>query len=95
MARVAAVAMCALLALVVVGPPSVAAQDCDAGKLIVCAAAIIGGAEPSASCCTNLKAQRGCLCKYASNPAYSGYINSPTTRKTLASCGIPIPTCPQ
>ncbi|KAM0892369.1 hypothetical protein ACQ4PT_025773 [Festuca glaucescens] len=99
-----AVAMCAVLAVaVMMVAPSAAAgramasaadQTCDVGKLIDCGPAIIGGTPPSESCCTNLKAQKGCFCQYAQDPAYSDYINSPNARKTLASCGITFPTCP-
>uniref|UniRef100_A0ACD5U545 Uncharacterized protein n=1 Tax=Avena sativa TaxID=4498 RepID=A0ACD5U545_AVESA len=104
-----AVAMCAVLVVVVVAvlAPSVAAvrtmapagasaaeQQCDAGELISCAPAIIGGTTPTETCCSNLKAQEGCFCKYAKDPAFSSYINSPNARKTLASCGITLPNCP-
>ncbi|KAK1695222.1 hypothetical protein QYE76_011919 [Lolium multiflorum] len=103
-----AVAMCAVLAVVVavvmVAPTTAGAartmasaaadQTCDVGKLIDCGPAIIGGTPPSDACCSNLKAQKGCFCQYAKDPAYSGYIDSPNARKTLASCGITLPTCP-
>jgi hypothetical protein len=52
--------------------------QCNAGHLVLCAAAIIGGAAPSASCYENLRAQQGCFCQYARNPAYRRYIDSPT-----------------
>ncbi|XP_047043451.1 non-specific lipid-transfer protein 2P-like [Lolium rigidum] len=103
-----AVAMCAVVAVVVAvmmvtTSPAAAArtmasaadQECDVGKLIDCGPAIIGGTPPSDSCCSNLKAQKGCFCQYAKDPNYSDYINSPNARKTLDSCGITLPTCPQ
>ncbi|CAM0956546.1 unnamed protein product [Alopecurus aequalis] len=77
------------------GGASTAEQQCDAEKLIECGPAIIGGTTPSDSCCSNLKAQEGCFCQYAKDPAYSQYINSPNARKTLTSCGITLPTCPK
>ena len=77
------------------GGASTVKEECDEEKLIVCGPAIIGGTPPSASCCSNLKAQEGCFCQYAKDPAYSNYINSPNARKTLASCGITLPTCPK
>ena len=70
-------------------------EECDVEKLIVCGPAIIGGTTPSTSCCSNLKAQEGCFCQYAKDPAYSNYINSPNARKTLASCGVTLPACPK
>ncbi|XP_047072571.1 non-specific lipid-transfer protein 2P-like [Lolium rigidum] len=107
MAMARAVATCAVLAVMMVAPSAVlgramaparasaADQTCDVGKLIPCGPAIIGGTPPSDSCCSNLKAQEGCFCQYAKDPAYSGYIDSPNARKTLASCGITLPTCPR
>ena len=101
-----AVAMCMVLVVVamVVVAPSVGAatarastgeQQCDVGQLIACGPAIIGGTTPSESCCSNLKAQEGCFCQYAKDPAYSQYINSPNAQKTLTSCGITLPACPK
>jgi hypothetical protein len=103
-----AVAMCAVLVVVVavLAPSAEAAramapvevleeQQCDVNKLIMCGPAIIGGTTPSAECCSNLKSQEGCFCEYAKNPAYSPYINSPNAHKTLATCGITLPSCPK
>jgi hypothetical protein len=79
-----AVAMLVALALVVVvavaSAGGAAAQQCSAAQL-------------TASCCSNLRAQEPCFCQYARNPAYSSYINSPNARRTLASCGIAVPSC--
>ncbi|KAK1695218.1 hypothetical protein QYE76_011915 [Lolium multiflorum] len=99
-----AVAMCAVVAVVVavmmVAPSAAAArameaahQKCDVGKLIDCRPAVIGGTPPSDSCCSNLKAQKGCFCQYLKDPNYSHYINSPNAGKTLDSCGIRFPIC--
>ncbi|XP_040384271.1 non-specific lipid-transfer protein 2P-like [Oryza brachyantha] len=92
MAKWAAVTVLLLVAAAMAAPAPAAAQ-CNAGQLAVCAGAIIGGSAPSASCCSNLRAQRGCFCQYARNPAYASYINSGNARKTLSSCGIAIPRC--
>ncbi|KAF0932867.1 hypothetical protein E2562_012190 [Oryza meyeriana var. granulata] len=48
------------------------------------------GAE-EAGC--RLRAQQGCFCQFAKNPAYARYINSPNARKAVASCGIALPSC--
>lgn len=86
--------MCVVVvALVVVAMAGGATAQCNAGQLAVCAPAIIGGAAPSATCCSNLRAQQGCFCQYARNPAYSRYINSPNSRRAIASCGISVPRC--
>ncbi|XP_052169324.1 non-specific lipid-transfer protein 2P-like [Oryza glaberrima] len=91
MAKWAAIMAVLLLAAAWAAAP--AAAQCNAGQLAICAGAIIGGSAPSASCCSNLRAQRGCFCQYARNPAYASYINSANARKTLTSCGIAIPRC--
>ncbi|XP_062205669.1 non-specific lipid-transfer protein 2P-like [Phragmites australis] len=94
MARAAVTSFVALLAVVAtMSAGGASAQQCDAGQLAVCAPAIVSGAAPTAACCSNLRAQRGCFCQYARNPAYSGYINSPNSRRALASCGVSIPRC--
>lgn len=96
MAKAVAVLVALALALVVVAATSAggaSAQQCTATELAVCAPAVISGSSPTASCCSNLRAQQPCFCQYASNPAYSSYINSANARRTLASCGIAIPSC--
>ncbi|KAL6906540.1 hypothetical protein ACP4OV_004141 [Aristida adscensionis] len=94
-AAAAAAAMVVAVALVVLAAAAggASAQQCNAGQLAVCAPAIVAGTAPTAVCCANLRAQSGCFCQYAQNPAYGGYINSPNARRTLASCGIAVPTC--
>uniref|UniRef100_A0A0E0M9G3 Bifunctional inhibitor/plant lipid transfer protein/seed storage helical domain-containing protein n=1 Tax=Oryza punctata TaxID=4537 RepID=A0A0E0M9G3_ORYPU len=88
-----------LLLLVAVAVAVVAAQttppppQCDPGLLAPCAGPIFFGTTPSDSCCSNLRAQQGCFCNYASDPAYASYINSTNARKTIAACGIPFPSC--
>uniref|UniRef100_A0A0D9XLA0 Bifunctional inhibitor/plant lipid transfer protein/seed storage helical domain-containing protein n=1 Tax=Leersia perrieri TaxID=77586 RepID=A0A0D9XLA0_9ORYZ len=88
-----AAAMVAVMVVVVATMMPAAEAQCNAGNLVVCAGAIIGGSAPSATCCSNLRAQSGCFCQYARNPAYASYINSPNARKTLTSCRIAIPRC--
>ncbi|WVZ59547.1 hypothetical protein U9M48_009672 [Paspalum notatum var. saurae] len=89
----AAAAMLVALVVVAASAGSAAAQQCNAGQLAVCAGAIIRGSAPSAMCCSNLRAQQGCFCQYARNPAYGRYINSTNARRTLSSCGVAIPRC--
>ncbi|KAL6642857.1 hypothetical protein ACP70R_021038 [Stipagrostis hirtigluma subsp. patula] len=90
-----AVAMLVAVALVVLAAAAggASAQQCDAGQLAVCAPAIVAGSAPTAACCSNLRAQSGCFCQYARNPAYGAYINSPNSRRVLAACGVAVPTC--
>ncbi|KAM0892368.1 hypothetical protein ACQ4PT_025772 [Festuca glaucescens] len=90
MAKAAAVLVLVVLVVAVGGA---SAAQCDASNLVVCAGPIVTGAKPSAACCSNLRAQRGCFCQYARNPAYASYINSANARKTLKTCGIALPRC--
>ncbi|XP_002466001.1 non-specific lipid-transfer protein 2P [Sorghum bicolor] len=83
----------ALLMMLVLAAETASAASCNAGQLTVCASAMLSGAAPSAACCSNLKAQQGCLCQFAKNPAYARYVNSPNARKTVASCGVALPRC--
>ncbi|AQK64778.1 nonspecific lipid-transfer protein precursor [Zea mays] len=96
MARAVAMLVALALALALIVAASAggaAAQQCSAAQLAACAPAIISGSPPTASCCSNLRAQEPCFCQYARNPAYSSYINSPNARRTLTSCGIAVPSC--
>ena len=92
MAKAVAV-LVAVLVVAAAGAGGAAAQQCDASGLAVCAPAIIGGAAPTAACCSGLRAQQGCFCQFAKNPAFARYINSPTARKVVASCGVALPRC--
>lgn len=87
------VALALVVVVAVASAGGAAAQQCSATQLAACAPAIISGSPPTASCCSNLRAQEPCFCQYARNPAYSSYINSPNARRTLASCGIAVPSC--
>ncbi|KAJ0242961.1 AAI domain-containing protein [Hirschfeldia incana] len=66
---------------------------CDPKQLQPCLAAITGGGQPSGDCCAKLKEQQPCLCGFAKNPAVAQYFSSPNSRKVLAACGIPYPSC--
>ncbi|KQK24045.1 non-specific lipid-transfer protein 2P [Brachypodium distachyon] len=91
MRKMAVVAV--MLVLAMAAQEASAAGGCNAGQLSVCAVAITSGSPPSAECCSNLRAQQGCLCQYAKDPNYGRYISSPYARQTVASCGIPVPKC--
>lgn len=90
-------AMCALvlvaLVVVEVGPMAEAAVTCNPTQLTPCLPAINSGSAPSSACCQKLKEQKPCFCGYLKNPSLKQYVNSPNARKTVASCGIPFPTC--
>lgn len=88
-----ALALVVVVAVAVASAGGAAAQQCSPAQLAACAPAIISGSPPTALCCSNLRAQEPCFCQYARNPAYSSYINSPNARRTLASCGIAVPSC--
>ena len=92
--RKEAVLAALMLALVVLAAaPGGVRAACDASQLAVCLSAITGGAPPTPGCCENLKAQQGCFCQYAKDPALGKYISSPHARETLQSCGLAVPHC--
>jgi hypothetical protein len=88
-----AMALLVVALLLAAAAETASAASCNAGQLVVCAAAITSGVKPSAACCSNLKAQQGCFCQFGKNPTYAPYINSPNARKTVASCGVSLPRC--
>ncbi|KAJ4901572.1 Bifunctional inhibitor/lipid-transfer protein/seed storage 2S albumin superfamily protein [Raphanus sativus] len=67
--------------------------ECIPTELLSCLPAIQTGSQPTADCCGKLKEQESCLCGYIRNPLFSQYVTSENAHKTLASCGIPYPTC--
>jgi hypothetical protein len=92
MARMGAMAMCVVLVLVVVAGSAADMPVCNPAKVIsVCDKAIRDGTAPSASCCSKFREQQECLCKYLYQPGFSNYFNTPNSRKTIKSCGIPLP----
>ncbi|CAL4934269.1 unnamed protein product [Urochloa decumbens] len=99
MAKAVAVLAAALLVVVAAmraggAPPPPPPPPCDSSNLSSCAGAFLFGFTPSPTCCTKLKEeeQKGCLCLYANDPQYSGYLNSTTARNALAKCGVAYPT---
>jgi hypothetical protein len=88
-----AVAMLVALALAVVVATSAGgvSANCNIEQLAICKAAVIGGAKPTVTCCSTLRAQEACLCKYQKDPKYGKYINP--ARKMITSCGMAIPNC--
>jgi hypothetical protein len=86
-AFVLALALCGLLAA------EVAAAACDASALTPCMGAIMLGGAVTPGCCVRMRAQQGCLCQYARNPSYSGYVNSPRAQSVVRACGVPRPRC--
>ncbi|KAG6471663.1 non-specific lipid-transfer protein 2-like [Zingiber officinale] len=91
MRAVVVLALALVLGLVVVGPSESA--TCNPLDLIPCSAAVLSGAQPSPSCCAKLKEQRPCFCQYSKNPNLKQYVNSGNGKKTLATCGVAVPSC--
>ena len=69
-----------------------AAAPCNPSALSPCGGALFGGAV-TRGCCVQLRAQQGCLCQYARNPAYRGYVNGPAAQSVARSCGLPMMKC--
>lgn len=68
------------------------AAPCNPSALSPCSGALFGGAVTH-GCCVQLKSQQGCLCQYARNPAYRGYVNGPVAQSVARSCGLPMIKC--
>jgi hypothetical protein len=85
------VVMVLVVATVSVG--GAAADNCDPSQLSECEPALIGGSQPTTTCCTNLRAQQSCFCQYVHDPNNGKYINSPNAAPTLTKCGIAVPNC--
>ena len=66
---------------------------CDAVQLSSCATPMLTGVPPSTECCGKLKEQQPCFCTYIKDPRYSQYVGPANAKKTLATCGVPYPTC--
>ncbi|CAN4121783.1 unnamed protein product [Withania somnifera] len=70
-----------------------AAMSCNPLQLSPCANAITSSTTPSAICCSKLKEQRPCLCKYMRDPRLQKMISSPNAKKVATTCGSPFPRC--
>ncbi|KAM3269602.1 hypothetical protein P3S67_030484 [Capsicum chacoense] len=69
------------------------AVNCNPLQLSPCANAITSSTTPSAICCSKLKEQRPCLCKYMKDPRLQKMISSPNAKKVASTCGSPFPRC--
>lgn len=90
---VALLAVVLMMMAMAAAPGAEAATTCNALQLSPCAGAIIGNAEPTAGCCSRMKAQEPCLCDYAKDPNLQRYVNSPNGKKVMAACKVPVPSC--
>ncbi|KAK3131229.1 hypothetical protein QOZ80_6BG0503750 [Eleusine coracana subsp. coracana] len=68
------------------------AAPCNPSALSPCGGALVGGVV-TRGCCVQLRAQQGCLCQYARNPAYRGYVNGPVAQSVARTCGLPRIKC--
>ncbi|KAF8676257.1 hypothetical protein HU200_047129 [Digitaria exilis] len=66
------------------GPP----PKCDPLALRPCAPVVIYGARPSGECCSKLREQMPCLCRYRKNPDLGRYINSREGRRIASRCRV-------
>ncbi|KAK4376408.1 hypothetical protein RND71_002704 [Anisodus tanguticus] len=95
MALMRFVVIFAIVLLVLVQETKVAKADvrCNPLQLSPCANAITSSTTPSTICCSKLKEQRPCLCKYMKDPRLQKMISSPNAKKVATTCGSPFPTC--
>lgn len=65
--------------------------DCNPQALAPCLPVIQDPSkEPTPACCTAIKAQEPCLCKYMQDPSLAPYIKSPGAKKIIGSCGVKV-----
>lgn len=70
------------------------AIQCNISSLYVCLPVIKDPSlEPTADCCTNLKAQQPCFCTFLQDPKNKPFFNSPGAKKLSSACGVPSPVC--
>nr|GMD18508.1 Non-specific lipid-transfer protein 2 [Ipomoea batatas] len=91
------IAICAILLVLVLGASEVEVTEavtCNPLQLSPCATAITSSnTSPSPVCCSKLKEQRPCLCKYMKDPRLQKFIASPNAKKVANTCGSPFPRC--
>lgn len=74
-------------ALLAEAPMPTFAVTCDISQLMPCAGAFLSdNVAPSKDCCTKLKVQRPCLCRYKNK--YRGYAGSPSAKRVVSSCNV-------
>ncbi|KAK1299032.1 hypothetical protein QJS10_CPB14g00440 [Acorus calamus] len=83
----------ALALLLAHAPTPSVSVTCNPTELSPCLNAILYGSAPSGACCGKLREQKPCLCQYAKNPSYKGFVGSNNARKVSSTCGVPIPNC--
>ncbi|XP_004137484.1 non-specific lipid-transfer protein 2 [Cucumis sativus] len=69
------------------------AVTCSPVQLSSCVSAITSSVPPSKLCCSKIKEQKPCLCKYMQNPTLKKFVASPNARKVANTCGTPFPKC--
>ncbi|KAL5726539.1 hypothetical protein ACHQM5_009577 [Ranunculus cassubicifolius] len=79
--------------IVMMSAVNVSMADCNVYSLSPCISAFSNGSPPSPGCCSQMIAQRSCLCQYIKDPALGQYVNSPNARKVASTCGVGIPKC--
>ncbi|KAL6603276.1 hypothetical protein ACP70R_043637 [Stipagrostis hirtigluma subsp. patula] len=93
-AAVPVLALCVVVVLMAAAQTAVvaAAAGCNPAALSPCGGALAGG-RVTQGCCVQLRAQQGCLCQYARNPAYAAYVNGPIAQSVASACRLPKIKC--
>ncbi|KAK2974696.1 hypothetical protein RJ640_021911 [Escallonia rubra] len=79
------VTFCVVFVLLLGGAHVSMAVTCSALQLSPCASAIMSATTPSPTCCSKIKEQRPCLCKYLKDPNLKKFISSPNAKKARCS----------
>ncbi|KAL6873889.1 hypothetical protein ACP4OV_013971 [Aristida adscensionis] len=84
-------ALCVVV-LVIAAAAQTTSAACNPAALSPCGGALAGGAV-TPGCCAQLRAQQGCLCQYARNPAYRAYVTGSVAQSVVAACRLPKLRC--
>lgn len=82
-----------LMVVLVVGTTRTMAVTCEPSQLAPCLTSIMAGTPPPPKCCTKLKEQKPCLCRYIKDPNFGKYVKSPGAKKVVKACRVAVPKC--
>ncbi|KAL5726540.1 hypothetical protein ACHQM5_009578 [Ranunculus cassubicifolius] len=79
--------------VVLMSAVNVSMAACNVYSLSPCIPAFSNGSRPTPACCSQMKANRSCLCQYIKDPRLGQYVNSPNARNVASTCGVAVPRC--
>ncbi|KAL8193749.1 hypothetical protein R6Q57_026441 [Mikania cordata] len=68
-------------------------MKCDPKQLVPCLRPIMSGIPPPLICCSKLKEQKSCLCRYIKDPKFAKYVKAPGAKKVMKICNVHVRKC--